>query len=225
MKNLFKKRVINNPPNVTNNVNELEYTFQKCCERMKSESAMNFKDIKKDMRGPFSRNLRDFLARMYNDGKCIFQNEYIAKRFFQSVIWYTKRAQLNKMLFVVFSTITIVLPILSTTLLTISEKLTVVSTIFSAITAIFTAMLTLFKFQYNWLQFRTTSDELQTELSFLISEEGKYSQQDIKAQYEGEDLSTPEKLTEFREKTFLIQIEKIMAKEKIQRENLHKPSK
>ncbi|MEE1061560.1 MAG: DUF4231 domain-containing protein [Ruminococcus sp.] len=211
-------------PSVNNSGNKSEYTFQDCCELMKSESAMNVEDIRNDMKRIFARSLRDFFARIYKDGKCIFKNDYIAKRYVQSVLWYSKKAQVNKMHFLGFSAVAIALPTFSTMITAITGELSTLVAVFSAITAILTAILTLFKFQQNWIQFRATSEELQTELSLLISEKGKYSKKEIESQYKDVDLSIPDKMIEARENTFLIQIEKIMAKEKTQWESLHKPS-
>ncbi len=92
-----------------------------------------------------------------------------------------------------------------------------------------TAFLNLFKFQHKWVQFRSTSEELQTELTVYLAQAGDYSEKTLTKPYVAKDKPVPEfsgeKLDELRENMFLINIEKIMAKEKSQWENLHKPSK
>ncbi len=204
-----------------------------CMDDLEPDLKLNFKDIKEDMeKGNRYRELRDFFSRLYKDGKCVIRDEYTAKRFFQSVLWYSKKAKRNKLLFYSFSVVTIVLPAATTVLTAISSDelaaIRIISSCLSSVTAIFTALLALFKFQHNWIQFRTTSEALQTELSRMISETQDYSETELEKRF-GKTLTDSDEdkaeLVKLREKVFLIQIESIMAKEKTQWESLHKPSK
>ena len=178
--------------------------------------------------------------------------EYTMKRFCHSVIWYTKNAKSMKRAFFVLSAFTIALPTIATLLNSVPDELikniqlwdmvakTIVPlniepwiklavSVISAATAILTAFLNLFKFQHKWVQFRSTSEELQTELTVYLAQAGDYSEKTLTKPYVAKDKPVPEfsgeKLDELRENMFLINIEKIMAKEKSQWENLHKPSK
>lgn len=192
-------------------------------------------DMKKDIKK--YREIRDLASRVFSKDGCVFRSEYTLKRFCQSVIWYTKSAKSMKRAFFVLSAFTIALPTIATLLNSVPDnfisnyeswiKLTV--SVISAATAILTAFLNLFKFQHKWVQFRSTSEELQTELTVYLAQAGDYSEKSLTKPYVTKDKSAPEfsreKLDEMRENMFLINIEKIMAKEKSQWENLHKPSK
>lgn len=189
-------------------------------------------DIERALKGKRRRDNRDLMARVFNKDGCVFKSEYTLKRFCQSVIWYNKEAKKNKRRYFVFSTLTIILPTAVTFLnsfpdiFTNGYKIIKISvTAISAAAAIMSSMLSLFKFQHKWIQFRGTSEELQTELSLFISKSGAYSDESLKEQVdESEDL-TEDRLTELRENQFLVSIEKIMIKEQTQWVNLHKPSK
>ena len=192
-------------------------------------------DMKKDIKK--YREIRDLASRVFSKDGCVFRSEYTLKRFCQSVIWYTKSAKSMKRAFFVLSAFTIALPTIATLLNSVPDnfisnyeswiKLTV--SVISAATAILTAFLNLFKFQHKWVQFRSTSEELQTELTVYLAQAGDYSEKSLTEPYVTKDKPAPEfsreKLDEMRENMFLINIEKIMAKEKSQWENLHKPSK
>ncbi len=191
---------------------------------------LSCEDIKRDIKR--NRDIRDLMSRVINSDGCVFKSDYTLKRFCQSVIWYSKKARQTKFFFFLFSSLTVILPTVATLLNSISgdsNYFKIAVTSISAATAILTSLLTLFKFQHKWIQFRSTAEELQTELSLFISESGAYSDESLKKQ--NKDSKNPnsefseEKLTELRECQFLIGIEKIMAKEKSQWENLHKPSK
>ena len=192
-------------------------------------------DMKKDIKK--YREIRDLASRVFSKDGCVFRSEYTLKRFCQSVIWYTKSAKSMKRAFFFFCSFTIALPTIATLLNSVPDnfisnyeswiKLTV--SVISAATAILTAFLNLFKFQHKWVQFRSTSEELQTELTVYLAQAGDYSEKSLTKPYVTKDKPAPEfsreKLAEMRENMFLINIEKIMAKEKSQWENLHKPSK
>ncbi len=185
-------------------------------------------DMKKDIKK--YREIRDLASRVFSKDGCVFRSEYTLKRFCQSVIWYTKSAKSMKRAFFVLSAFTIALPTIATLLNSVPDnfisnyeswiKLTV---------SVLTAFLNLFKFQHKWVQFRSTSEELQTELTVYLAQAGDYSEKSLTKPYVTKDKPAPEfsreKLDEMRENMFLINIEKIMAKEKSQWENLHKPSK
>ena len=207
-------------------------------------------DMKKDIKK--YREIRDLASRVFSKDGCVFRSEYTLKRFCQSVIWYTKSAKSMKRAFFVLSAFTIALPTIATLLNSVPDELikniqlwdmvakTIVPlniepwiklavSVISAATAILTAFLNLFKFQHKWVQFRSTSEELQTELTVYLAQAGDYSEKSLTKPYVTKDKPAPEfsreKLNEMRENMFLINIEKIMAKEKSQWENLHKPSK
>lgn len=207
-------------------------------------------DMKKDIKK--YREIRDLASRVFSKDGCVFRSEYTLKRFCQSVIWYTKSAKSMKRAFFVLSAFTIALPTIATLLNSVPDELikniqlwdmvakTIVPlniepwiklavSVISAATAILTAFLNLFKFQHKWVQFRSTSEELQTELTVYLAQAGDYSEKTLTKPYVAKDKPVPEfsgeKLDELRENMFLINIEKIMAKEKSQWENLHKPSK
>lgn len=198
------------------------------------------------------REIRDLASRVFTKDGCVFRSEYTMKRFCHSVIWYTKNAKSMKRAFFVLSAFTIALPTIATLLNSVPDELikniqlwdmvakTIVPlniepwiklavSVISAATAILTAFLNLFKFQHKWVQFRSTSEELQTELTVYLAQAGDYSEKTLTKPYVAKDKPVPEfsgeKLDELRENMFLINIEKIMAKEKSQWENLHKPSK
>ena len=202
-----------------------------CMDDLNPDLKQSYEDIEKDLKkGNRYRELRDFVARIYKDGKCVIRDEYTAKRLIQSVLWYSKKAKLNKWLFFSFSVITIVLPAVTTMLTAISEEFAVriISSCMSSLTAIFTALLALFKFQHKWIQYRTTSEALQTELSRMISQTKEYSKAGLEKMFDKKFTDSEEdkaELVNLREKVFLVQIESIMAKEKTQWESLHKPSK
>ena len=193
------------------------------------------RDMKNDIKK--YREIRDLASRVFTKDGCVFRSEYTMKRFCHSVIWYTKNAKSMKRAFFVLSAFTIALPTIATLLNSVPDnfisnyeswiKLTV--SVISAATAILTAFLNLFKFQHKWVQFRSTSEELQTELTVYLAQAGDYSEKSLTKPYVTKDKPAPEfsreKLNEMRENMFLINIEKIMAKEKSQWENLHKPSK
>ena len=171
-------------------------------------------DMKKDIKK--YREIRDLASRVFSKDGCVFRSEYTLKRFCQSVIWYTKSAKSMKRAFFVLSAFTIALPTIATLLNSVPDNF-------------LTAFLNLFKFQHKWVQFRSTSEELQTELTVYLAQAGDYSEKSLTKPYVTKDKPAPEfsreKLDEMRENMFLINIEKIMAKEKSQWENLHKPSK
>ena len=131
-------------------------------------------DMKKDIKK--YREIRDLASRVFSKDGCVFRSEYTLKRFCQSVIWYTKSAKSMKRAFFVLSAFTIALPTIATLLNSVPDnfisnyeswiKLTV--SVISAATAILTAFLNLFKFQHKWVQFRSTSEELQTELTVYL---------------------------------------------------------
>ncbi len=202
-----------------------------CMDDLNPDLKQSYEDLKSDMeKGNRSRELRDIFARIYKDSKCVIRDEYTAKRFFQSVLWYSKKAKLNKWLFYSFSVVTIVLPAVTTLLTAISNDFAVrcISSCLSSLTAIFTALLALFKFQHKWIQYRTTSEALQTELSRMISQTKEYSKAGLEKMFDKKFTDSEEdkaELVNLREKVFLVQIESIMAKEKTQWESLHKPSK
>ena len=208
------------------------------------------RDMKNDIKK--YREIRDLASRVFTKDGCVFRSEYTMKRFCHSVIWYTKNAKSMKRAFFVLSAFTIALPTIATLLNSVPDELikniqlwdmvakTIVPlniepwiklavSVISAATAILTAFLNLFKFQHKWVQFRSTSEELQTELTVYLAQAGDYSEKSLTKPYVTKDKPAPEfsreKLNEMRENMFLINIEKIMAKEKSQWENLHKPSK
>ncbi len=176
------------------------------------------RDMKNDIKK--YREIRDLASRVFTKDGCVFRSEYTMKRFCHSVIWYTKNAKSMKRAFFVLSAFTIALPTIATLLNSVPDEL---------IKNILTAFLNLFKFQHKWVQFRSTSEELQTELTVYLAQAGDYSEKTLTKPYVAKDKPVPEfsgeKLDELRENMFLINIEKIMAKEKSQWENLHKPSK
>lgn len=153
------------------------------CEKMKNEYIA--KDFKKDLSR--AREIRNLANRIYKkDGTSVFQNDYTLKRFWQSTVWYIKKAKRLKFLFYLFSVLAILLPT-ETTLLNsaitnsdiIPEDLQpyggVLISVLSAVTAVVSALLSLFKFQNRWLQCRYTAESLQKELSMFISGAYDYS--------------------------------------------------
>ena len=184
------------------------------------------RDMKNDIKK--YREIRDLASRVFTKDGCVFRSEYTMKRFCHSVIWYTKNAKSMKRAFFVLSAFTIALPTIATLLNSVPDELIKNIQLWDMV-ANLTAFLNLFKFQHKWVQFRSTSEELQTELTVYLAQAGDYSEKTLTKPYVAKDKPVPEfsgeKLDELRENMFLINIEKIMAKEKSQWENLHKPSK
>lgn len=159
------------------------------CEQTKTELIV--KDFQKDLKR--CREIRNLANRIYQkDGSSVFQNDYTLLRFWQSVVWYIKKAKWLKFWFFFYSTLAIVLPILTTLLNTtlissdiIPEKwkpyCTLVVSVLSAVTAVISALLSLFKFQHRWIQCRYTAESLQKELSLFVAGANDYSDDNFTA--------------------------------------------
>ncbi len=181
------------------------------------------RDMKNDIKK--YREIRDLASRVFTKDGCVFRSEYTMKRFCHSVIWYTKNAKSMKRAFFVLSAFTIALPTIATLLNSVPDELIkniqlwdMVAKTIVPLNIDLTAFLNLFKFQHKWVQFRSTSEELQTELTVYLAQAGDYSEKTLTKPYVAKDKPVPEfsgeKLDELRENMFLINIEKIMAKEK-----------
>lgn len=153
------------------------------CEEKKNELLV--KDFKRDLGR--AREIRNLANRLYKqNGECVFQNDYTLMRFWQSVVWYIKKAKSLKFWFFFYSTLAIVLPVATTllnTTLTNTELVPpdfqpycgLIISILSALTAVISALLSLFKFQHRWIQCRFTAESLQKELSLFLAGANDYS--------------------------------------------------
>ena len=110
------------------------------------------------------------------DDKPVIENEYLLKRFEQSVLWYAKKANHCKNWYYFLSVVGIILP-LSIPLLNLFEHsaITLVITLVSVFTSFVTALLSLMKFHDKWINYRSVAETLQTELTLYISKCGDYS--------------------------------------------------
>ncbi len=200
----------------------------KKAKKTKTPKEYTEEDLQNDLEK--SSDFRKLYDMVFENGNCIFKNEYTRKRFIQSVNWYHQSAKKCKKMFYLLSIIAIVLPTAVTVLSAFTENFWVklFVSILSALTAICTSLLTLFKVQHKWIQFRTTAETLHTELSLFISCTGDYSYAALKKVFDEEcDASNTfdnEMMYDLKEKIFLVRIERVMAEEKDQWINLNKPS-
>lgn len=198
----------------------------KKAKKTKTPKEYTEEDLQNDLEK--SGDFRKLYDMVFENGECIFRNEYTRKRFIQSVYWYHQSARKCKKMFYLLSIIAIVLPTAVTVLSAFTENFVVKLTvsILSALTAICTSLLTLFKVQQKWIQFRTTAETMHTELSLFLSCTGDYSYASLKKTFEEEcDSSKPfnsEAIADLKEKIFLVRIERVMAEEKDQWINLNK---
>lgn len=181
------------------------------CEEKKNELLV--KDFQWDLRR--AREIRNLANRLYKqNGDCVFQNDYTLMRFWQSVVWYIKKAKSLKFWFFFYSTLSIVLPITTTLLNTtlINTKgivppdfqpyCSLIISILSAVTAVISALLSLFKFQHRWIQCRFTAESLQKELSLFLAGANDYSDDNFTAdgvKQSEQPPAAPEETVEYEE--------------------------
>lgn len=171
-----------------------------------------------------------------DDGTRIIENEYICKRFWYSAVWYMKKAKIYKILFYLFSVLSITLPAISSLL--ISNKnlfnasncniIQFFAPFSAALGSISSACIGLFKFQQQWIQYRRTAERLKKELSLFISRKEKdTSGNKVKVKVTSgnkvKDKNSDKK--KYTEEDFLTTIEEIMASENDEWHNLYNPNK
>ena len=97
------------------------------------------------------------------------QNDVVRERIKSTGEWYIRHAKLYKILFYVFSIISIVLPLVISSinvLGTVHEnEIRVVTTITSAIVSLITALLTFTKCGEKWTLYRSTIEMMKSELA------------------------------------------------------------
>ena len=111
------------------------------------------------------------------DDKPVIENEYLLKRFEQSVLWYIKNANNCKIWYFALSIVGIVLP-LSIPILNLfndSSYVKLLITLVSVFTSFVTALLSLLKSHDKWINYRSVAEALQTELTLYISKCGDYA--------------------------------------------------
>lgn len=121
-----------------------------------------------------SKNLHE---KLYGkDDKPVIEDEYLLKRFEQSVLWYIKNANNCKIWYFALSIVGIVLP-LSIPILNLfndSSYVKLLITLVSVFTSFVTALLSLLKSHDKWINYRSVAEALQTELTLYISKCGDY---------------------------------------------------
>lgn len=205
------------------------------------------------------REIRDIVHRVGCGENSVIKNDYIRKRFLQSLIWYIKKAKFFKRFFYFFSVLSIIIPIavaLLNQFVSLTDDSKIIVSILSSLTAVISSLLTLFKLQEKWIQYRCAAEALQSELSLLIAENGDYSfnsfiadekahflqknqegtkgfskeREQADASFEEDDYKASRAKIDFfksdyvnyRERLFLLNIERIMSKEKSQWEKMNK---
>ena len=122
-----------------------------------------------------SKNLHE---KLYGkDGKPAIADEYLFKRFEQSVLWYMKNANKCKNWYYFLSVVGIILP-LSIPILNLvndSSYIKLLITLVSVFTSFVTALLSLLKSHDKWINYRSVAEALQTELTLYISKCGDYA--------------------------------------------------
>ena len=128
------------------------------------------------------------------DDKPVIADEYLLKRFEQSVLWYIKNANNCKIWYFALSIVGIVLP-LSIPILNLfndSSYVKLLITLVSVFTSFVTALLSLLKSHDKWINYRSVAEALQTELTLYISKCGDYadSTQEERNQFFAERIET-----------------------------------
>lgn len=107
-------------------------------------------------------------------------DDYLKSRYEKQVVWYSNKSVLNKRWFLGVSSyiviISTVVPILMLVLDTSFLATKLFIAVLSSTVAIATGMNSLLKFQDNWISYRTTSETLKKEESFLLGRVGDYAQ-------------------------------------------------
>ena len=138
--------------------------------------------------------------KLHNNSNSVILDDYLEKRFEQSVKWYIRKARTFKMMYYICSIIGISVPICiplvyGSCFLEDGNPKKCIITILSIITSISASLISLFKAKEKWVHFRFVAEKLQSELSLFVEGVGVYS-----------DLKT-------KNMEFAIQIEKIMSEE------------
>lgn len=97
------------------------------------------------------------------------QNDVVRERIKSTGEWYIRHAKLYKILFYVFSIISIVLPLVISSINVLGtgheNEIRVVTTITSAIVSLITALLTFTKCGEKWTLYRSTIEMMKSELA------------------------------------------------------------
>lgn len=107
-------------------------------------------------------------------------DDYLKSRYEKQVAWYSNKSALNKRWFLGVSIyiviISTVVPILTLVLDTSFLVTKLFIAVLSSTVAIAAGINSLLKFQDNWISYRTTSETLKKEKSFLLGSVGDYAQ-------------------------------------------------
>lgn len=108
------------------------------------------------------------------------KNQNIRIRFEQSVKWYIKKANYNKMMFYFLSILEIVFPGIIIILNCASDywelPYKLIITILSVLSTFTASMLSLFKFHKKWMHYRFVAETLQTQFSLYLGQVGAYNE-------------------------------------------------
>lgn len=103
---------------------------------------------------------------LYSD----IENEVVRQRIQNSLNWYIRKAVVNKRLYYIFSSISVILPLLATIMYSIDieiflkDNLQIYSALLACATTMTTSGLSLFRFRDYWKEYRQTAEKIKAEL-------------------------------------------------------------
>lgn len=102
--------------------------------------------------------------------------KYLAERYQCQIVWYDKKATLNKTLYSLFQWPVIVFSAITPILVVINEnKARWAAVVISALVAIGTTAMKSFQFHENWLNYRTICETLRKEIHYYRARTSAYS--------------------------------------------------
>ena len=110
-----------------------------------------------------------------NGENSIITDEYLSTRFEQSVNWYMKQANRCKYLYYFLSTVGIVLPLCIPVINCFDNPHCIFVTAASVFTSLVTSLLSLLKLHDKWINYRSVTEAMQTELTLYASKCSDYS--------------------------------------------------
>ena len=104
--------------------------------------------------------------------------EYIKKRLYDQINWYSQKSSFYKKCFYTARTIEIILASIMTVLASIPLKIPFLIPFFSLSIVIIASLLALYKFQELWISYRTTSESLKHEKYLFKTNTPPYNTED-----------------------------------------------
>jgi hypothetical protein len=102
-------------------------------------------------------------------------DRYVKERYKDQVNWYSRKADKNKMYYLLLQGTVIVLAAITPVIIALGEQVASwIGVLASSLVAIGTALLKAFKYQENWNNYRATCETLQREIHCYTAEIGEY---------------------------------------------------